>query len=57
MKKIYFGVVMLFFGMTALAQDQGMQPSSITTADYVREIPALSSMDNIIAAEGFACGS
>ena len=53
MKKIYFGVVMLFFGMTALAQDQGMQPSSITTADYVREIPALSSMDNIIAAEGF----
>ena len=35
------------------AQDGSMQASSFSTATYMHEIPALSSMDNIISAAGF----
>ncbi|MDC7998627.1 T9SS type A sorting domain-containing protein [Gilvibacter sediminis] len=53
MKKFYLWVVALLCSATAFPQDGAMQATSFSTATYVREIPALSSMDNIIAAAGF----
>lgn len=43
---------LLFISYGAFAQ-QTYQATYFTTSEYVREIPALSAMDNIIAAQGF----
>ncbi len=53
MNKNYLVVLLLLFGFSITAQEGAMQASSVTTATYVYQIPALSSMDNIIAAAGF----
>ena len=53
--KNYFLFFMLFIGGFSLlqAQDGPLKPSSVSQAAYMNEIPALSKMDNIIAAKGF----
>ncbi|SNR48790.1 T9SS type A sorting domain-containing protein [Dokdonia pacifica] len=53
MKKITLFILCLFGAFTVYAQDGSMSPTSYGQAEYMREIPALSSMDNIIAAAGF----
>ncbi|MEP2936846.1 MAG: fibronectin type III domain-containing protein [Gilvibacter sp.] len=53
MKKMYIAMVALLCSFAMQAQDGSMQASSFSTAAYMHEIPALSSMDNIISAEGF----
>lgn len=53
MKRIITIFACLFCAFTFYAQDESMSATSYGTAAYMREIPALSSMDNIIAAKGF----
>lgn len=52
MKRIITFFVCLFCVFTFYAQDESMPATSYGTAEYMREIPSLSSMDNIIAAKG-----
>jgi len=53
MKKITTIFISLLCAVMSYAQDGSMSATLVGTATYMREIPALSSMDNIIAAEGF----
>ncbi|WP_299211831.1 T9SS type A sorting domain-containing protein [uncultured Dokdonia sp.] len=53
MKRITIAILCLFCAFTVYAQDGSMSPTSYGQATYMREIPALSSMDNIISAAGF----
>jgi len=53
MRKITFLLLCLLSVFIGYAQDGSMSPTSYGQAEYMREIPALSSMDNIIAAAGF----
>lgn len=46
-------MVLLLCSFAMQAQEGSMQASSFSTATYMHEIPALSSMDNIISAQGF----
>ena len=52
MKKVIMTFACLVCGLTFYAQDVAMRPTSFSQAAYMREIPALSSMDNIISARG-----
>ena len=52
MKKVIMTFACLVCGLTFYAQDGAMRPTSFSQAAYMREIPALSSMDNIISARG-----
>ena len=53
MKKIFITTALLLSGSFLFAQKGPMKATSLTKAAYVHEIPALSKMDNIIAAKGF----
>ena len=53
MRKLFAVIVLSLWGVVMYGQNDSMEPTLISSATYVREIPALSSMDNIIAAEGF----
>ncbi|RZS92199.1 fibronectin type III domain-containing protein [Aquimarina brevivitae] len=55
MKTTFFYVAciaMLCCSLGSYAQKQGMKASSVGKAEYVRVIPAISKMDNIISAKG-----
>ncbi|WP_217704370.1 T9SS type A sorting domain-containing protein [Aquimarina sp. TRL1] len=51
--KNFFLVFFLFSGLVLFAQKGAVKANLVTSSSYMREIPALSSMDNIIAAKGF----
>lgn len=53
MRKIFAVIVMSLWGVVLYGQNDSMEPTLVSSATYVREIPSLSSMDNIIAAVGF----
>ncbi|MCF6350098.1 MAG: T9SS type A sorting domain-containing protein [Flavobacteriaceae bacterium] len=53
MKKINTLIITLFIVAFASAQDNSLKPTTISKAAYMIEIPALSKMENIIAAKGF----
>ncbi len=53
MRKLFTLGIVLLFGTALYAQNDAMNATLTGSAAYMREIPALSSMDNIIAAEGF----
>jgi len=53
MKKLYLVFILLLCGSTLFAQDESLSATSYSVAAYMREIPALSTMDNIIAAKGY----
>ncbi|MAQ74948.1 MAG: sheath polysaccharide-degrading enzyme [Aquimarina sp.] len=55
MKTTFFYAVfiaMLCCTVNSYAQKQGMKPSTIGKAEYVRVVPAISKMDNVISAKG-----
>lgn len=49
--RFFLVVLFMFIGAAIFAQKQGLSPSLIGTSEYMREIPPLSSMRNIIAAK------
>jgi hypothetical protein len=53
MKKRLLFFILVLSGFNFYAQDTKLAATSYSTAAYMREIPPLSSMDNIIAASGF----
>ena len=55
MKTTFFYAVfiaMLCCTVNSYAQKQGMKPTTIGKAEYVRVVPAISKMDNVISAKG-----
>ena len=53
MKKIFITFALLLSGSILFAQEKGLKANYFSKAVYMHEIPALSKMDNIIAAKGF----
>ena len=53
MKKRLLFLILFLSGWCITAQENTLSATSFTTATYMREIPPLSSMDNIISASGF----
>ena len=51
MRRLFAVIVLSLWGVVMYGQNDSMEPTLISSATYVREIPAVASMDNIIAAE------
>ncbi len=49
----YYIALFMLCNLAVLAQEAAMKPTTIGTSSYMREIPALSSMDNIVSAKNF----
>jgi len=53
MKKLFIAFALMLCGFAFYGQEASVNASSYSSAAYMREIPALSTMGNIIAAKGF----